>query len=186
VARAPIAAALTSAALLLGACGVAVGHPLDAQSAQRVIAGKLAGQFGTRPVVTCESGVPLTSGHTFSCTAVIDGQPLPVTGTVTGNQGEFSITLGAAVVNLNAAVHQLEAGIAHDTGTSAKVNCGPHRVLVVTPGHSFDCSATQPGGTRQVVVTVVDRNGDVRYRFEVPAAADQPAGQPPADERGAA
>ncbi len=158
-------AVLSCTSTCLTACGVQPHHTLDASSVSHEIESQLSDRYPVgSPTVTCPSGVADTIGATFVCSTVLDGQPVQMDGTVTGTNGQFTVVPEAAIISIASATSLLTQDIANQTHVTPKVDCGTRRVAVVAIGKSITCSATFPGQkSRQVTVTVTDRQGDVRY-----------------------
>ncbi|MGH9054794.1 MAG: DUF4333 domain-containing protein [Acidimicrobiales bacterium] len=163
-------AAVAAAAGMLSGCGV--HHTVDVHSVQSRIADQLAGQYSVpAPKVTCTSPIPLTPGQAFSCSTILDGQPLQLQGTITDDKGHFTVNPAEAVIVVSHAETQLQGDISAQAHTPTTLDCGTKTLLVVAPGHSFSCTAHLQGqGTRPVTVTVVNLKGDVRYTLAPPAS----------------
>jgi hypothetical protein len=153
-------------AALVPACGVGPRRTLDARSIESRIAGEIASQYQLAPPlisVACPKGTPAKAGRTFSCTATLAGQPLPIDGVVTNSRGRYNLEPTAAVVIPAHLVPMLEARITRDLGAAATVDCGSKPVLVLPAGGTFGCTATVGGKPRPVTVTVEDLQGHVRF-----------------------
>jgi hypothetical protein len=153
-------------AALVPACGVGPRRTLDARSIESRIAGQIASEYQLAPAlisVACPTGTPAKTGRTFSCTATLAGQPLPIDGTVTNSRGGYTLEPTAAVLIPARLVPMLETRIAADLGAAATVDCGPKPVLVLPAGGTFGCTATVRGRPRPVTVTVEDLQGHVRF-----------------------
>jgi hypothetical protein len=135
---------------------------------ERQIASELAGRYpiGT-PTVVCTEDIAARPGETFSCSTLIDGQPLLLAGTVTDRRGHFTVTPDAAIVDTRRAESHLERQIASSLRSPVTVECGPRPVLVLDVGQTFACTARINGQpARRVSVTVEDLAG--RLRFNLP------------------
>jgi hypothetical protein len=155
-----------AAAALVSACGVGPQRTLDARNIEARIAAEIASQYQVTPTlisVACPKGTRAKTGQTFSCTATLAGQRLPIDGTVTDSRGHYTLKPTAAVLIPAHLVPMLEARIAADLGAAATVNCGPKPVLVLPAGGTFGCTATVRGQARPVTVTVEDLQGHVRF-----------------------
>jgi hypothetical protein len=155
-----------AAAALASACGVGPRRTLDARSIEARIASEIASQYQLAPAlisVACPKGTPAQAGRTFSCTATLADQPLPIDGKVIDSRGRYTLEPTAAVLIPAHLVPMLEARIAADLGAAATVDCGPKPVLVLLAGATFGCTATVRGRTRPVTVTVEDLQGHVRF-----------------------
>ena len=157
------------AALSGGGCGT---RNIDGHSAADQIAASLASRYGgPAPPVSCPAKVPARLGQRFDCTAVLDGQPLTVTVTVTTTSGDIRPALDSAVVVVADADRTLAAGVGRQLGQPATVTCdAAHRLLVEAPGQSFDCTASVGGTSRALHVKVTDTSGRVTYTLAPPPA----------------
>jgi hypothetical protein len=103
-------------------------------------------------------------GQTFTCTAVLDGQTVKMDGTVTGNDGRFTVVPDSAIIDVAGATKILTSGITAQTHLHSTVDCGSRKVVVIVVGQTFDCMARLAGEKpRTVKVTAVDHQGNLRY-----------------------
>ncbi|MHB1533719.1 MAG: DUF4333 domain-containing protein [Acidimicrobiales bacterium] len=166
--RQALAAAATAAAL--GVALSACSSSLSVAGTERQIAAQLTAQYQVgKPVVACPAHLRAASGARFVCTASIEGQPLPIDVTYTG--GHLADYPAAAVLAVPHAVAVLRSDIAAQVGGAPPaVDCGGHTLLVVAPGHTFSCTATIAGQSRQVTATVRNLQGAVTFVLAPPAA----------------
>lgn len=166
-----VCAGVIGCALLAAACGVSPHHTLDSKSVSGEISSQIATAYSIpAPDVTCPASIPSRPGQTFQCSTTLEGQPVQIDGTVTGTGNEFTPTPSEPIVAVRPTVSLLSKEIAQQTHHSARVDCGPHRVLVVAVGASFKCTATFPGERpREVTVTVTNRQGNA-FRFSLAPA----------------
>jgi len=163
-------AGAAAALVLLGACSASVGmtENLDTDKGEDYIktflAGKVAAPVGE---VTCPER-PLKQGDVFECTTQVDGQALRVQVTQDDDEGNVSVKLAQAVLDIQQAVPYVEQEVAKAKGTAMKADCGPQRYLVRDPGATFDCRVTPKAGRAapgRVIVTVKDVAGTVDLRL---------------------
>jgi hypothetical protein len=149
----------------LGGCDLVSGHTLNSASLDSQIAAQLRARYPVdRVSVDCPKGVKESAGTTFSCTATIDGEQVPLTGTVESGSGRYSIAPSEAIIVNSQAAATLRSKIAAQVGQQVSVDCGPLTVRVVAVGGHFDCSATIPGqAARPVTVTVQDTEGNMAF-----------------------
>jgi hypothetical protein len=102
-------------------------------------------------------------GTHLTCTTELDGQTLAVTMTITGAHGQASLRPTSAVVTKGTAEAHLATSLAGKL-KGVQVFCAGPALLVVPPGHSFNCQADAAGVQRQVVVTVANVSGRLHYR----------------------
>lgn len=130
------------------------------------IAKDLASSYDiSRPLVRCPSHVPDRVGTVVTCTTELDGQALSVTVNVTAAHGRAHLTPTSAIVAKGKAESQLAASLAPKLGAAVQVFCPGPALLVVQAGHSFRCTVDTGGKQRQLVVTVTNISGGLRYRM---------------------
>jgi len=117
-----------------------------------------------RPLVHCPSHVPDRTGTKLTCTTELDGQSLDITVSVTSSHGRARLAPTSAIVGKGAVEDQLADQLAGKLGHGVQVFCVGPALLVVKPGHSFGCAADTSGIQRQLVVTVTNLSGMLRYR----------------------
>jgi hypothetical protein len=138
---------------------------LSAASVEAKIATQLADSYGVLPPrVHCPAAVPAQVGSKFSCTTELDGQPLTVSGEVSGARGSVSVRPATAVIVMAAAQAQIGRDLARTSGMTVEVSCSGPALLVARPGRTFDCRADIGGIQRQVVVTVTSTAGTLSPR----------------------
>jgi hypothetical protein len=158
--------------IAVAGCGVQPHHTISSSSAAAEISAQLSSRYGvTNPPVTCPPNIRAKKGQQFTCTAILDGQPLTIRGTVTASGGSFTINPAEAIVEMATVEHELTARITQETGQTPVVSCGRRTLLVLPVGGTFTCVATFTGQPpRAVTVTVVDLNGGFRFSL-APAGA---------------
>jgi hypothetical protein len=114
-------------------------------------------------LVTCPAKMPQQQGRTFTCQAKLAVGTYPMYVTETDNAGHVRYANSAPLVTLNTAkvAHAIEASVLAQRHLHARVSC-PSGVLQ-RKGLSFTCTAHIGSGHAPFAVTVVDRNGHVRY-----------------------
>jgi Domain of unknown function (DUF4333) len=175
---------LLTAALLAG-CTVTVGAR-DTVDPARVSASLTRWLEDQSPDVrvgsiACPSGVKLTKGRTFECTADMEGAQLPVTVTLTHvdtDKGEYDVSFepAKALINTDKAAEALRSNLPDKVNlelAGATVDCGTPRVRVVEVGGSIDCTVSK-GDTRHVVRAVIEDVAGTAH-FEL---ADPPPPRP--------
>ena len=158
-------------ALGASACGVGPHHTLNAGSVGSQISSQIASKYGIpAPALECPRSIPSKAGQHFACTTTLEGQPVQIDGTVTDNGSDFTPTPAEPIVAVGPTVSLLTDQIAKQTHHTARVDCGPHKVLVVSVGATFKCTATFAGEKpRTVTVTVTNLEG-TSFRFSLPPA----------------
>lgn len=138
---------------------------LSAGDLEVTIARDLAANYRIpRPVVHCPSHVVPRVGAKLDCTTRLDGQALEVTVTVTAAHDRARLQPTSAVVPKKLAEEHLAASLAQPLGPGVRVVCPGPALLVVKPGGTFSCAAHAGTTVRQVVVTVTDLSGGMRYQ----------------------
>ena len=118
----------------------------------------------THVQLDCPSGVKEKIGAAFSCTATLDGERVTLGGKVTSAGGGYSIQPEEAIVVSTQAAATLQQRIAAQLRENVSVSCGLPAIRIVPAGGEFTCDATLPGqSTRQVIVSVLDSSGNMRF-----------------------
>jgi Domain of unknown function (DUF4333) len=129
--------------------------------------------------IACPSGVKLTVGRTFECTADMEGAQLPITVTLTHVDKEdytSNFKLTKALIYTDKVIEELRSNLPVKVNfepASATVDCGTPRVRVVEVGGTIECTVAK-GDARHVVRVVIE---DVagKGHFEL---ANQPPPRP--------
>lgn len=138
---------------------------LSAASVEAKIAAQLVKSYDVAaPSVHCPVSVPAQVGSKFTCTTTLDGQVLTVAGTVTGARGRLMVHPTSAIVVTSAAQAEIAKSLRTTFGQPVTVSCAAPALLVTSVGHSFGCAADVGNIRRQLVVTVTDLAGALRYR----------------------
>jgi hypothetical protein len=150
---------------VLPACSLKARSTLSATSLEARIGANLALVYHIpAPPVRCPSGVLSQAGSRFTCTATLDGQQLPLAGTVTDARGHFQLRPTDAVVVTSAAEAQIGERLTKAIGPRVVLSCAAPTLLVAKVGRDFGCTAIIAGVRRQVVVTVTSLAGRLRYK----------------------
>ena len=149
--------ALLVAALLLGACSVE--RSLDADSLSEQIQAQL---FPEHPDLVSDVNCPRlldpAVGDTFSCAAQIGSQIVDVPVVLGGEADNLTSTavLDERFVPAQQMADLLAATFTAEVGIITSVDCG-QPVVVLEPGETLICTATDPAGvSRQLDVAVAD------------------------------
>lgn len=159
--------ALTAAGLAIAACSLS--DDLDMEKAESALRSEVARFYGVEvEAVDCPEKVAMEEGTTFTCTATVAGQELPVTARQDDDDGNVTFEATAAVIDVAAKTAELQAAITEDNpGAHLRLYCGEETVLVVEPGGTFDCLLEGPDlPARAVVVTVQDVDGATSFTTE--------------------
>jgi Domain of unknown function (DUF4333) len=148
----------------LAGCSLSAKSTLSSASVEAKIASELAQSYGiASPPVHCPRSMPAEVGSTFTCVATLEGQPLPVAGTVTSSRGHVEVHPTSAVVVADTAEAEMGKNLSTTFGQPVTVACPIPELLVAPVGHSFECTANVAGVNRKVVVTVTNLAGDLSY-----------------------
>lgn len=151
--------------LATAGCSIKARSTLSATSLESHIAADLALVYHVRaPAVRCPAGVTAQPGTTFTCTTVLDGQPLQLGGTVTDTHGHFRLRPDKAIIKASAATAQIAAELTKTFHRHTTVVCTLPALLVAKPGTTFRCTAVVAGVRGQVEVTVTNLAGALRIR----------------------
>ncbi|HYA45053.1 MAG TPA: DUF4333 domain-containing protein [Acidimicrobiales bacterium] len=162
------ALALTVLALCLSVisgCSLKATSTFSARSLNTRIADQLTLSYHvSSPTVHCPARVPVQTGATFTCTAVLNGQALELAGTVSDTHGHFQLRPMSAVIVMATARRQIAATLSRTFGRPVSVACPEPALFVARPGQVFNCTALVVGIRRQAVVTVTSLSGSLRLR----------------------
>jgi hypothetical protein len=129
--------------------------------------------------IACPSGVKLTVGRTFECTADMEGAQLPITVTLTRVDKEdytADFKLTKALIDTDRVVEELRSNLPVKINfepSSATVDCGTPRVRVVEVGGRIECTVAKGDAHHVVRVVIEDVAG--KGHFEL---ANQPPPRP--------
>jgi hypothetical protein len=164
-------AALTLLAGLGGAALVVFGErTLEPESVRSEVVRITEEAVAVAPAdVRCPDEIPARTGHTVTCTALVDGQP--VTYSVRQDDDRGSLTIEhdrlIEVADLEVAVAAL---VGADVAVAVDVTCGPAgRTVLVnsTPGAPIPCTATNAADADDsaAVTVTVAADGTPSYAF---------------------
>ncbi len=159
--RRHLAAAVLS--VLLGACGsTGSSADLDRAKAEREIGRLLAKAYPDLAVgrVACPEHRARRKGGRLTCVARVESLPVHVRAVQTDDHGTLQVESREAVVSRSKAVAFVRQQLAA-RGVLSTVDCGRDRVLVRSPGETFDCSVRGEAGEGTVTLRVEDVDGDV-------------------------
>ncbi len=165
-----IGTAAVVAVVALGAAACGSTTSLDMGKLEGAITDKTRELFPGRQVsgAACPSSdeVEVERGGRFSCTVRIDGVVATYDVTQDDDEGNVTFALATAVLDLAKAEAEAAAGIAEQTGIDATVDCGADPLLAIEPGGTFECQATEPGGSAATVTfTVEDVEGNLTWEL---------------------
>jgi serine/threonine protein kinase len=122
------------------------------------INGVMKGKGIAMTSVTCPVGAGTNAGDTFRCTGVDDsGQSVDFNVTMTGPKWTWE--LDGVIMDQLQTGHAIERSISR----TADVRC-PDRKVIRKIGQSFTCPVFDGGRPKNVVMTVLDKDGKVTFR----------------------
>jgi hypothetical protein len=160
------------------AAGVLAGCGSDkaptAQIAKKVRADVSARTQLPTGEVNCPGNVKARKGAQFECVARVDNQSVPIRVTLTNASGtHVDLRYASAVLLSSKLITGIREEIKKQDGVDAAVDCGPQRVIVRDAndpdGKLIKCTAKAGDTTQDVVVTVLDNEGNVSFKV-VPTA----------------
>ena len=165
--RGLLAVVAAAVPVVAAACNSTPTRTLDARSAAGRITSELEARYHVTAVnVSCPGGVPARKGQVFVCSATLDGQRVRLDAKVTGSGGTFTIDPNEAILVPATVASQLTERIAAGTRQNPTVQCPGKSVVIIAVHRTLTCTATFAGeAPRNVVVTVVDRQGDFGYQL---------------------
>ena len=119
---APAAGLGLLAVMLATGCGSG-SSTLDTTRIEHAVAASIFAQRGVRTTVSCPSGIPVKTGHSFACTAKLDVGNYAVTVTETNSKGRVRYENKQPLVVLNIVKVQsaIATSILHQRGLKATV-----------------------------------------------------------------
>jgi hypothetical protein len=167
-----IGAAVTGLLVLIGLAVAALylfgTRTLDSAEAEREIARLTEQEAGLAPAeVQCPADIAIEAGATFSCTGVLDGQPVSYSVRQTDDEGNVFIESDNTYVMIDKVQESLAEQVGGEAGVEVITSCdaGGRSVLVDGLGVPIPCtvaSADDPTDSADVVATV-DEEGAVSY-----------------------
>lgn len=118
--------------------------------------------------VRCPVGVEAQAGGTFTCTAMVDGQPVTYWVHQNDDQGNLTVTHDR-LLRIDSVEASLADAVSRAVEVAVTVDCGPadRTVLVNSPGEPISCTATnasdQADGAQ--LSATIDADGAVSYQF---------------------
>jgi hypothetical protein len=162
-----IIGAVLAGVLLLGGLAVAAvllfgTKTLNSSEAERLISQATEDQSGVVP-----TDVEAEAGATFTCSALLEGQPISFTVTQTDDDGNVDVTSDDTFVD----VATVEASLTQQLGDAAGVDVlsichvNGHSVLVDGVGTPIPCTVTnaEDASDSVEVTATVDEDGTVSY-----------------------
>jgi hypothetical protein len=117
--------------------------------------------------VVCPPSIERTIGASFTCTALIAGEPVALDVVQVDDRGGVRVDVDRTLLDVGEVAADLAARLTRDVGVPTAVVCAgpPVRVLVV--GDTLRCTATDPDGRERVfALTVEDDAGAVGIVLE--------------------
>lgn len=150
------------ALLMIVACSAE--KTVDTASIEAQIAKDASASRGVEVKVTCPGKVKAEKGGEFTCRATDgEGNSLSIRATQTDDSGH--ITWDLVALNIPKVEQELTNSVSEEVGTPVEVDC-PAILVDSRPGEQIECAVTdQQGGTGNVVVTVVDDQGNISWEL---------------------
>jgi hypothetical protein len=163
-----VATVLVLGGLVVGALLLFGTTTLDTAEAERQIAQLTEEQAGVAPTdVSCPADVAAEAGATFTCSALLEDQPISFTVTQTDDDGNVRISNDNSFVDIAGVEASLTQQLSEVAGVDVVSTCdtGGHSVLVDGIGTPISCTvANAEDASDSVEVTAtVDENGEVSY-----------------------
>jgi hypothetical protein len=145
--------------MALNACG---GGGSPSSQVQNQVTAKIKTTLNTNDVkVRCPSGVQAKAGATFQCQANVGGQEIPYN-VVFSSGSHVDANPTKAVIVTSTAVSRLKQQVTAQLHVDANVDCGSQKLIIKSPGETFDCVVTAQGQTRTFHLTVTNVQGNVQ------------------------
>ena len=161
--RALVLGAAVAATVGLAACG-SDDDQLDITEAEPVIARGLSEQLNvTVDEVICPEKVKRGQGNDFKCTARVGDTQLTVDVEQRDDEGNVRYTYAQALIDVKRVERDVGSSISQQTGVTVTVSCGDKRYAVHDVNDTFTCTATSGTESRDVTITVKDKQGNVDF-----------------------
>lgn len=165
-----IAALVLLAGLGVGALFLFGERTVEPESVKSEIARITQTAVGVTPAdVRCPDEIPAQAGHTFTCTGMVDGQPVTYSVRQDDDQGNLTINYDRLikVTDLQTAVAGL---VGSDVEVAVDVTCEPAgRTILVNanPGSPISCTATNAtdASDSAAITVTVAADGTPSYTF---------------------
>ncbi|MCV2487846.1 DUF4333 domain-containing protein [Geodermatophilus sp. YIM 151500] len=165
---ATVAAVLVLGGLVVGAVLIFGTKVLDTADAEREIARLTQQQAGVAPTdVSCPADIEAAAGATFTCSGLLEGQPVSFTVRQTDDDGSVFVTSDNSFVDVAVVEAALTSEWTEVAGVDVVTTCDTagHSVLVDGVGAPITCTVTNAMDASDSVdvVATVDANGSVSY-----------------------
>ena len=164
-----ISALVVLAGLGVGALFLFGAKTVDPASVQQEIDRITRTAVQVAPVdVRCPVGIEAQAGGTFTCTAMVDAQPVTYWVHQNDDEGNLSVTYDR-LLRMDSVEASLADTVSQAVDVAVTVDCGPadRTVLVNSPGEPISCTATnasdQADGAQ--LSATIDADGAVSYQF---------------------
>lgn len=159
---------LVVTAVAIGALVAACASPpeLDTAAVSRLVETSLVDATGVTPTdVDCPRLPEIDDGTTFECTATLDAQELRVAGVVIdARAGVVEVSNADAVLFVELLEGMIAFELFEQLERVLELDCGDSEVLVVPPGDTLTCTATdRDGDSADVRVEVLDTSGQITF-----------------------
>jgi uncharacterized protein DUF4333 len=118
--------------------------------------------------VRCPVGIEAQAGGTFTCTAMVDGQPVTYWVHQNDDQGNLTVTYDR-LLRIDSVEASLADTVSQAVDVAVTVDCGPadRTVLVNSPGEPISCTATNASDEADgaQLSATIDADGAVSYQF---------------------
>lgn len=162
----PLVLLVPALALLAAACSSGSDTPeLNIGKAEREIRTLTVKEYGGEVRVggaRCPQSVEQKKGKSFTCTVLVDGQPLTISVDQKDDQGNVHIAQAQAVIS-TAKAESFVRQYAQGKGTPVtSVSCARTKVVIQSPGRTITCRVEYAdGGTGTARMQVGDAKGKV-------------------------
>jgi Domain of unknown function (DUF4333) len=156
---------LSALALLAGACSSGETKELDLAKAERSIRDLSERAYSSEAkvgAVRCPTRVVLEQGSVFTCTVLIDGEPLLIALRQKDDKGNVRIDQVQAVIFTKKVENFVASYASQNRSPASSVVCGSKPVATRSPGERFSCTVEFEDGTTGIAqLQVKDTDGKV-------------------------
>jgi hypothetical protein len=157
--------ALACVVVAVAACSSA-SSTLDTKEIEGTIRAQLRKEFRGAPIgrTKCPDNVKKKTGKQFTCTATVNGEPVPITVTQTERDPGYRALREVAVLDVAKVQNFVQMQYDQQVGVQVTASCAPGKsVIVARPQTQIPCTVTDSQGTTDTVqVLVSDTAGNIK------------------------
>lgn len=165
--RASCTAVVVAVTLVSSACG---GDP-EQTAVEREVQNYLQSVVAPATItdIDCRDDAQIRPGSSFLCDGLVENEYYEAEVTIIDEQGRKEIRPKHAVMQVIAKESSLAVEAAEALGFDVQADCGDNLYLVVSVGHTFLCTLSEPdtGRTQDIEVEVLNETGVTEWTLKV-------------------